>query len=105
MIAWLVIITLVVLVIVIALVAAWAYQTAHRLDRLHVRYDLSWQALDGALFYPPERVALARPRVGDRGPGERGLVEQFGSLVVVQWGCSAEPLSRVSPLAKQMAEP
>ena len=29
--------------------AAWGYQTANRLDRLHVRYDLSWQALDSAL--------------------------------------------------------
>lgn len=29
--------------------AAWAYQTANRLNRLHVRYDLSWQALDSAL--------------------------------------------------------
>ena len=36
-------------VVLVALVAGWAYQTANRLDRLHVRYDLSWQALDGAL--------------------------------------------------------
>ncbi|HVI37760.1 MAG TPA: NUDIX domain-containing protein, partial [Gaiellales bacterium] len=37
--------------------AAWAYQTANRLDRLHVRYDLSWQALDGALA---RRAVVAR---------------------------------------------
>ncbi|WP_375483571.1 NUDIX hydrolase [uncultured Mycobacterium sp.] len=38
-----------VLVAVVVLFAAWVYQTANRLDRLHVRYDLSWQALDAAL--------------------------------------------------------
>ncbi len=32
-------------------------QTANRLDRLHVRYDLSWQALDGALA---RRAVVAR---------------------------------------------
>jgi 8-oxo-dGTP pyrophosphatase MutT (NUDIX family) len=52
-----VIIALAVLVVVILLVAAWAYQTANRLDRLHVRYDLSWQALDGALA---RRAVVAR---------------------------------------------
>jgi 8-oxo-dGTP pyrophosphatase MutT (NUDIX family) len=36
-------------VAVLVALAAWAYQTANRLNRLHVRYDLSWQALDGAL--------------------------------------------------------
>ena len=34
---------------VLAMVAVWAFGTANRLDRLHVRYDLSWQALDSAL--------------------------------------------------------
>jgi 8-oxo-dGTP pyrophosphatase MutT (NUDIX family) len=56
-ITWIVAIALAVLVVVILLVAAWAYQTAHRLDRLHVRYDLSWQALDGALA---RRAVVAR---------------------------------------------
>ncbi|MGH3967697.1 MAG: exopolyphosphatase, partial [Mycobacterium sp.] len=46
---WLVVIVVVVVVALVALAAGWAYRTAHRLDRLHVRYDLSWQALDGAL--------------------------------------------------------
>jgi 8-oxo-dGTP pyrophosphatase MutT (NUDIX family) len=48
-----------VLVAVAVLVAAvaWAYQTANRLDRLHVRCDLSWQALDGALA---RRAVVAR---------------------------------------------
>ena len=46
-----------VLAAAIALVGAWAYQTANRLDRLHVRYDLSWQALDAALA---RRAVVAR---------------------------------------------
>lgn len=33
----------------VLLVAMWAYGTANRLDRLHVRTDLAWQALDAAL--------------------------------------------------------
>ncbi len=45
---WL-IVAIAVFVAVLAVLGAWAYQTANRLDRLHVRYDLSWQALDGAL--------------------------------------------------------
>ena len=39
--------SLLLLVVVLLLVGLWAFQTANRLDRLHVRYDLSWQALDG----------------------------------------------------------
>ena len=57
MITWVVVIALVVLAAAIALVGAWAYQTANRLDRLHVRYDLSWQALDAALA---RRAVVAR---------------------------------------------
>ncbi|MDF2826679.1 MAG: exopolyphosphatase [Mycobacterium sp.] len=53
-------------VIVVALVAAWAYQTANRLDRLHVRYDLSWQALDSALA---RRAVVARAVAADAGAG------------------------------------
>ncbi|KWX19465.1 exopolyphosphatase [Mycolicibacterium wolinskyi] len=55
--AWIVITVLVVLLVVFLLIAGWAYQTANRLDRLHVRYDLSWQALDGALA---RRAVVAR---------------------------------------------
>ena len=57
MITWAVVIALLLAVVIILLVGAWAYQTAHRLDRLHVRYDLSWQALDGALG---RRAVVAR---------------------------------------------
>ncbi len=57
------------LLLVIIAVAVWAYQTATRLDRLHVRYDLSWQALDAALA---RRAVVARAVAVDAyGPGER----------------------------------
>lgn len=57
MITWIVVITLALLVMVLLVVGTWAFQTANRLDRLHVRYDLSWQALDGALA---RRAVVAR---------------------------------------------
>lgn len=57
MIDWLVAVALVLLVAMIVAVGLWAFQTANRLDRLHVRYDLSWQALDGALA---RRAVVAR---------------------------------------------
>lgn len=47
----------IVVVLFVAMVGVWAFQTANRLDRLHVRYDLSWQALDGALG---RRAVVAR---------------------------------------------
>ncbi|MBU9764768.1 NUDIX domain-containing protein [Mycobacterium sp. TNTM28] len=62
---WIVIAALLVLAVVL-LVAGWAYQTANRLDRLHVRYDLSWQALDGALA---RRAVVARAVALDAYPG------------------------------------
>jgi len=56
LITWAAILLVAVVVTVIA-IAAWAYQTATRLDRLHVRYDLSWQSLDAALA---RRAVVAR---------------------------------------------
>ncbi|MGA3256289.1 MAG: NUDIX domain-containing protein [Mycobacterium sp.] len=47
----------VVLAAVLAMVGAWAIRAAQRLDRLNVRYDLSWQALDAALA---RRAVVAR---------------------------------------------
>jgi 8-oxo-dGTP pyrophosphatase MutT (NUDIX family) len=65
-----VIAVLVLLLVVLLAVGAWAYQTAHRLDRLHVRYDLSWQALDGALA---RRAVVARAVAVDAyGAGPEG---------------------------------
>ncbi|OBH02393.1 MULTISPECIES: NUDIX domain-containing protein [unclassified Mycobacterium] len=43
--------------VLLVVLGAWAYRTANRLDRLNVRYDLSWQALDGALA---RRAVVAR---------------------------------------------
>ncbi|HWF70075.1 MAG TPA: NUDIX domain-containing protein [Mycobacterium sp.] len=51
------VIGLTVLLAVLVVLGAWGYETANRLDRLHVRYDLSWQALDGALG---RRAVVAR---------------------------------------------
>ncbi|HEU4362198.1 MAG TPA: NUDIX domain-containing protein [Mycobacterium sp.] len=63
---------LVVLVAVLVAVAGWAYQTANRLNRLHVRCDLSWQALDAALA---RRAVVARAVAietsGDETAGKR----------------------------------
>jgi 8-oxo-dGTP pyrophosphatase MutT (NUDIX family) len=54
---WIVVAALAVLLAVLLVVGAWAFQTANRLDRLHVRYDLSWQALDSLLA---RRAVVAR---------------------------------------------
>jgi len=54
---WIISISLALLFVALLLVGAWAFQTANRLDRLHVRYDLSWQALDGVLA---RRAVVAR---------------------------------------------
>ena len=51
------IVLLVLVGVVLLLLGSWAYLTANRLDRLHVRYDLSWQALDGLLA---RRAVVAR---------------------------------------------
>jgi 8-oxo-dGTP pyrophosphatase MutT (NUDIX family) len=54
---WLVVAAVTLLVLILAVLGSWAYHTAHRLDRLNVRYDLSWQALDAALG---RRAVVAR---------------------------------------------
>jgi 8-oxo-dGTP pyrophosphatase MutT (NUDIX family) len=55
--AFLLVTALAVLLAVLVGFATWGYQTANRLDRLHVRCDLSWQALDAALA---RRAVVAR---------------------------------------------
>lgn len=65
--AWMVV-AIAVLVAVLVAFGAWVYQTANRLDRLHVRYDLSWQALDGALA---RRAVVARAVAVDAYGGAR----------------------------------
>jgi 8-oxo-dGTP pyrophosphatase MutT (NUDIX family) len=51
-----------VLIVGLVVSAMLALQTAGRLDRLHIRYDLSWQALDGALA---RRAVVARAVAAD----------------------------------------
>ncbi|SPM43304.1 exopolyphosphatase [Mycobacterium numidiamassiliense] len=54
---WLLLVAILVLLAVLAVAGIWALRTANRLDRLNVRYDLSWQALDHALA---RRAVVAR---------------------------------------------
>lgn len=53
---WFLLLTAVVVAIVV-LTIAWIMTTASRLDRLHIRYDKAWQALDAALG---RRAVVAR---------------------------------------------
>ena len=68
---WLFVATVLLLAVLVCF-GAWVYQSANRLDRLHVRYDLSWQALDGALA---RRAVVARAVAVDAfhgaAPGKR----------------------------------
>ena len=57
-------VALAIFIVVLLAAAGLAYQTANRLDRLHVRYDLSWQALDSALA---RRAVVARAVAADYG--------------------------------------
>ena len=59
---WVLIVALVWLALTVLITEVWAYQTAPGLDRLLVRYDLSWQALDGALA---RRAVVARAVAAD----------------------------------------
>jgi 8-oxo-dGTP pyrophosphatase MutT (NUDIX family) len=55
--SWLLIVVLVLVALAFVVVGVWAYLTANRLNRLYVRYDLSWQALEGLLA---RRAVVAR---------------------------------------------
>ena len=79
MIPWVTAVAIMVVVAVAAGRALWAFQTANRLDRLHVRYDLSWQALDGALA---RRAVVARAVAVDAyggGPDGKRLAALAGA--------------------------
>ncbi|WP_127783242.1 NUDIX domain-containing protein [Rhodococcus sp. X156] len=56
------------LVVLVALAALWSYGTAHRLDRLHVRLDSAWIALEAALS---RRAVVARSVALAVPPGAR----------------------------------
>jgi hypothetical protein len=90
----------------------WAYQTANRLDRLHVRYDLSWQALDAALG---RRAVVARAIAADVGDARlAGLADAAERAPrSAREGCENElstELSQIDPdtvrpaLAAELAE-
>ncbi|MBS4729359.1 NUDIX domain-containing protein [Mycobacterium sp. SM1] len=87
---------IVVLVAVLAAVAAWGYQTANRLDRLHVRYDLSWQALDAALA---RRAVVARAIAADVYGGAGHTSPQGRRLVAL-----ADAAERAPRNARETAE-
>lgn len=57
--------------LVVALFALWLYSIAHRLDRLHVRSDQSWAALDAALS---RRAAVARAASTTLTPAQRKVL-------------------------------
>jgi len=73
---WLVVAAVVAAVVLLAVLAAQVYAIANRLDRLHVRYDLSWQALDAALA---RRAVVARAIAVDAFPGA-GLGSRLAAL-------------------------
>ena len=93
-----------VLVAVLVAIAVWAYQTANRLDRLHVRYDLSWQALDAALA---RRAVVARAIAADVG-GARlaGLADAAERAPrSAREGCENELSTELSHLDEQTLRP
>lgn len=93
-----------VLVVVLVAIAVWAYQTANRLDRLHVRYDLSWQALDAALA---RRAVVARAIAADVG-GARlaGLADAAERAPrSAREGCENELSTELSHLDEQTLRP
>lgn len=86
--AWTVVVVIALFVLLAALVAfgVWGYRTANRLDRLHVRYDLSWQALDGALA---RRAVVARAVVA----------AAFGRASKADWAADSDADSAAKQLA------
>ncbi|HET9141736.1 NUDIX hydrolase [Actinophytocola sp.] len=57
-------------VVIVLILAGWLMRTANRLDRLHVRTDAAWAALD---------AALARRAVVARAVAAAGLLDQRGA--------------------------
>lgn len=93
--------TVLVLALVAAIVVAtgvWAYSTANRLDRLHVRSDQSWQALDAALA---RRAVVARSvAMAIAGPvSDPALIEQGRRLAAL-----ADRAERVDRADREVVE-
>ncbi len=78
------------IVVVVVLIAfGWVYKTANRLDRLHVRVDLAWQALDAALA---RRAVVARTIGSGLGSDGRDLI------------AAADRAERADRVARESAE-
>ena len=81
--------TILVLALIAALVLAlgvWAYSAANRLDRLHVRTDLAWHALEAALSrraVVARAVAISLSGSGGDPPGEPRRSELARRLTVL----------------------
>src|SRR5271165_2487437 len=81
------VITVAALFAALVVFGAWGYQTANRLDRLHVRYDLSWQALDSALA---RRAVVARAVAIDA-YGAASKAREGGRLVALADAAEGAP--------------
>jgi len=101
-------------VLLLALLALWVYATAHRLDRLHVRLDSAWLALDAALS---RRAVVARTIANAEPTGERGLAALAATAErtnrprreaaenVLSAALAEIPVERLSPqLASELAD-
>lgn len=116
MITWLIVIVLGLLAALLLIGGIWAFQTAHRLDRLHVRYDLSWQALDGILARravvaravatdayggsPVGRQLVALADVAERAPrSSREAAENELSAALAQVDPASLPVALVAEMA------
>ncbi|MGC0363843.1 8-oxo-dGTP pyrophosphatase MutT (NUDIX family) [Rhodococcus sp. 27YEA15] len=75
---------------VVLVVGLWAYATANRLDRLHVRSDQSWLALDAALS---RRAAVVRAAAVDMSEDD---ARRFASL--------ADTAERADRVDRELAE-
>lgn len=66
-----------VVAVVVLLVVPWLLATAHRLDRLHVRTDAAWAALDAALARRAvvSRAVAAVGQVGSAGEDLRSIAD------------------------------
>ena len=102
------------IVMAVLIVAALAYQTAHRLDRLHVRVDLSLAALDAALArrsavaravaatLPPEQgqaLRAAADRAENAAPEDRMPMENRLSAAIGAIDIETLPRSLVAEIA------
>lgn len=63
------VVTLLVVVVIMALIGALLFSAANRLDRLHVRTDAGWAAVDAALA---RRAVVARAVAASGAAGEHG---------------------------------